>query len=249
MAVVQHTNDPRLDTLVGSMVDRIRPELILLFGSRARGDAHEDSDYDLMIVVHDGEDPESCRDTANDVCARLNLSVDIATRTIDQYTRRQHDPGFLDWLVAREGRVLYSTGLVPQQSPRSDRVREQPTEGVDLWVGRARDDLRAARNNVDSEDPSWAAICFHAHACVEKLLKAVVVSQGRFPPRTHNLAALLAIVQPELRDDPELITACGVLQSVYPKSRYEPLPLPTSEEARAAFDAANVAWRALLRKE
>ena len=37
--------------MVRRIVERVDPVAIYLFGSRARGDADEDSDYDLMVVV------------------------------------------------------------------------------------------------------------------------------------------------------------------------------------------------------
>jgi HEPN domain-containing protein/predicted nucleotidyltransferase len=238
--------DPQLDALVAAIVERIQPELVLLFGSRARGDAHADSDYDLMLVVRDGEDAEGSRKTATEISSRLKLSVDILARTTSEYLRRQNDPGFLDWLISREGRLLHDSGKVAQRSPRSDRVREQPADGVNHWIARAEDDYRAARNNINLEDAPWAAICFLSHASVEKLLKAIVVRHGTRPPRTHKLATLLELVPGELREDPLLISACGVLHGVYRKSRYEPEPMPTPEEGRSAFDAARVARDRLL---
>jgi len=42
-----------LDRAVARIVDAMRPEAIYLFGSRARGDARGDSDYDLLVVVAD----------------------------------------------------------------------------------------------------------------------------------------------------------------------------------------------------
>lgn len=36
--------------MVDIIVDEVKPERILLFGSRARGDARPDSDVDLLIV-------------------------------------------------------------------------------------------------------------------------------------------------------------------------------------------------------
>jgi hypothetical protein len=40
-----------LDEAVRRLVEALRPERIYLFGSQARGDADEDSDYDLMVVL------------------------------------------------------------------------------------------------------------------------------------------------------------------------------------------------------
>src|SRR5581483_1034211 len=45
----------REDTLLGeivhTIVEHLHPERVILFGSRARGDHHEDSDYDVIVVL------------------------------------------------------------------------------------------------------------------------------------------------------------------------------------------------------
>src|SRR5437867_118784 len=69
--VIAAQSEDRFDTFVGAVVDRIRPELVMLFGSRVRGSVHDSSDYDVMIVVDDGENAEACRKTAYDVSQRL----------------------------------------------------------------------------------------------------------------------------------------------------------------------------------
>ena len=43
-------DDPVLGALARAIVERFAPERIVLFGSRARGDHHTDSDYDVMVV-------------------------------------------------------------------------------------------------------------------------------------------------------------------------------------------------------
>jgi uncharacterized protein len=247
MVIAARLGDPQLDAVVAAIVERVQPELVLLFGSRARGDAHEHSDYDLMLVVRDDGDAERCSTSANEICFQLKLPVDILVRKTSEYLRWQNDPGFLDWLVSREARVLYSSGNVPQRS-HSDRVHERQQEGLEIWIARADDDFRALLSSLTAADPPLAAICFHAHACIEKLLKALIVTEGTFPPRTHELGELLRRAVPEIRDDPEMIAGCSVLQKVYPKSRYNPNPLPTVDEAQRAVAAARLARERLLKE-
>ena len=40
-----------LSEIVAKIVKEIHPERIILFGSRARGDARDDSDVDLMVIT------------------------------------------------------------------------------------------------------------------------------------------------------------------------------------------------------
>jgi uncharacterized protein len=45
-----------LQQLLGRIVEKYRPEQVWLYGSRARGDARPDSDWDLFIVAPDTTD-------------------------------------------------------------------------------------------------------------------------------------------------------------------------------------------------
>jgi HEPN domain-containing protein/predicted nucleotidyltransferase len=238
MVLAPPRTDPRLDALVAAMVNCVQPELILLFGSRAWGTPHEDSDYDIILVLRDDADVERARDVAYDATEAMDISADILACTVGQYEHRQKDPGFVEWLVSREGRLLYARGTQAQRASRADRVSERPTEGRDIWIERAEGDFQEATVSLASATPTWAAICFHAHACIEKLLKALIVDGGTYPPRTHNLMKLLSRLPATLRDNAELRAIAKRLNKMYPKSRYVPHPLPTAEEARAAFDAA-----------
>ena len=42
-----------LQEIVNIIVEIAKPEQVILFGSRAKGTAREESDYDLMVVVRD----------------------------------------------------------------------------------------------------------------------------------------------------------------------------------------------------
>jgi len=246
MADVTATAQPQLERIAGAIRERVSPELILLFGSRARGDAREDSDYDLLLVLHDGADVERHRGEAYGAMRAIGISADVLATSVSGYQRHQHDPGFLDWLVSREGVLLYSSGAVPQRSPRPARVREEPREGLDMWIQRADEDFRTAQLSVAANDPALGTICSLAHACLEKLLKASIVKQGSHPHHTHELPELLALQPPSIREDAAVIAACTLLHELYPKSRYPKAPLPTLDEARGAFDSARLVRDRLL---
>jgi HEPN domain-containing protein/predicted nucleotidyltransferase len=230
--------DDTLDRIV-RILERNQPELAFLFGSRASGDARADSDYDLLLVVRDDTVVEATRRAVYDGLREIPVSADVLVHSVEQYERHQHDPGFLDYLIARNGRLLYATGAVPVRSSPAQRVREgPPDEGFAEWIRRADRDLRTAEQSLAAPDPVWDSICFHSHACVEKLLKALIVRAGTFPPKTHELKELLTLQEPDVGSDIELGAACALLAPLFPKSRYPEASEPTPDEAREAIAAA-----------
>ena len=53
--------DELLGEMVRAIVDEVDPEQVILFGSRARGDARENSDVDLIVVEAEPFGPERSR--------------------------------------------------------------------------------------------------------------------------------------------------------------------------------------------
>jgi uncharacterized protein len=51
-----------LEEIVRRLVAAFHPDYIYLYGSRARGEAGPDSDYDLMLVVPSSQIPRYLRD-------------------------------------------------------------------------------------------------------------------------------------------------------------------------------------------
>jgi HEPN domain-containing protein/predicted nucleotidyltransferase len=234
------------DVIVGGILERVAPELILLVGSRAWGTPREDSDYDVMLVLGAGA-VEPARQAAHAALRARAIPADVFALSAVDYARQQHDPGLMAYRAAREGRVLYATGVIPQRTPRPAGVREElPTEGLERWLRRSESDLREAENSLATSTPVWDAICFHSHACVEKLLKAVIVRTGTFPPRTHELEELLGMLPPAIRDLPGIAPACVLLMALWPRSRYPELPEPAPDDARQAIAAARSVRHALL---
>ena len=101
--------DPTLAEIVRRLVEAYRPDRIYLFGSRARGTAGAESDYDLLVVVPDDAPPALRRSArAYEVLWGLPTSGDILVWTRAAFTDRLHLRASLPSTVQREGRLLYS---------------------------------------------------------------------------------------------------------------------------------------------
>ncbi len=67
---------------------------------------------------------------------------------------------------------------------------------VEEWVKKADADFATAQREIAvTKTPNYDAVCFHAQQCCEKLMKALLLSVGVTPPRTHDLAYLATLLQ------------------------------------------------------
>lgn len=234
--------DPVLDDITRTIVERFHPVRIALFGSRARGDAHDDSDYDIMVVAEHA--PDDLASHIHEAIRDIRASVDVIVRDAATFEEDRDDVGTLVYSVEHEGRLLYGPPLEPK------RVRERPRgapRSLAAWLRRAESDFRALDDLLKNPQPSWDAICFHAHQCIEKLLKSVLIAGHTPPPRHHDLKDLLGRCPPELRENAELRRACESLYDIWPKSRYPEAPEPTPAEGAEAVARARSAREILLR--
>ena len=78
---------------------------IILFGSVARGDYDEYSDYDLLVVFKDKESMWRRWDELFQMVGRLNLLVHLIPKSMDEFV--ESEPTFLRE-VLKHGVVLYS---------------------------------------------------------------------------------------------------------------------------------------------
>lgn len=106
---VDKRHHPDLGEAVRRLVVLFQPDRIYLFGSRARGDARDDSDYDILVVV-----PES----SHGYIDRMRLgsrqvrdlvpSIQVLVLTSIEFERDQPVVASLPARVTREGHVLYA---------------------------------------------------------------------------------------------------------------------------------------------
>lgn len=96
--------------MVARIVEVLRPVQIWLFGSRARGEAGAESDWDLMAILPD-DAPEQDLDIPSvwgrlrDLCLQR---VELFTMTRSEFEHWRQSLGTLAEIVASTGVVVYS---------------------------------------------------------------------------------------------------------------------------------------------
>jgi hypothetical protein len=90
------------------LVFALKPDAIWLFGSRARGDAHPKSDFDLLVVLPDGRPEEAYSyDTAAQPVAASGLAYDIVPCRWPELLEGVRQPGTLGHRAIAEGRLIH----------------------------------------------------------------------------------------------------------------------------------------------
>jgi HEPN domain-containing protein/predicted nucleotidyltransferase len=234
--------DTRLDAFVRRVADRLKPNRIILFGSRARGDGNEESDYDIVVEV--AGDPRAVASAVSRATRDVSIYSDIIVRAPGDIERRMHDVGLLDYDIVREGIVLYSAdaGFTRQHLRPVLRLREgigEPPESVALWLERADEDVLNIEAVTAADVVPWSTVCFHAQQAAEKYLKVLLIQKNIRPPRTHELKELLPIVRKAGYAVPGIDDDCVFLSQFAIGARDpDQVPMPRAAEGRRAADAA-----------
>ncbi len=93
--------------LTQRIVERFQPQRLILFGSRARGEARDDSDFDLLIVSP-SEEPRWQRTVpVYRALAGLGISKEIVWWTPDEIAEWHGVKAHFINTALREGKVLY----------------------------------------------------------------------------------------------------------------------------------------------
>jgi uncharacterized protein len=99
----------KLAVIVERLVGAYAPERVYLFGSKARGDAGPDSDFDLLLVVPDTASVE--RKQSRLAYERLwgtGTAADVLVWPMKRFESRMHLQASLPGTILREGKLLYA---------------------------------------------------------------------------------------------------------------------------------------------
>ena len=101
--------DEWLPAIVGRIVRAADPVRIVLFGARARGEGRDDSDYELLVVLHDVPDRMAARVAVRRSFADIPAAADIVVAST---TEIGEGPSGLVYWALLEGRSVYERAIV-----------------------------------------------------------------------------------------------------------------------------------------
>ena len=84
-----------------------KPDKIILFGSRARGDYKAASDYDLLVLKRDVEHRRKLVQKIYLSFKNIGAPVDVIVTDLQEYERLKDDPYLIYSEAAKTGRVVY----------------------------------------------------------------------------------------------------------------------------------------------
>ena len=192
--------DPKAVAVARAVYEAVRPEKVILFGSRARGDYRVDSDIDLLII---SDGPSKARymkaqNAASEAAHRIYgdyFGADLVWMPREKYMECRVGINHLAAQAARDG--------VDMNGDKEEYQRDQsvPFDWPDARQRVVNADRELiAMNVMATGNSSQEAIGFHGQQALENILKGWISALGIAYPNTHDLADLIAVVRVNPRE-------------------------------------------------
>ena len=194
--VVRGKADPKAVAVARAVYEATRPESVILFGSRARGDYREDSDIDLMVICEgrmSKDDYMKAQRAAGDAARAVygtNYGVDLLPIRKSVYLRCRGGINHVAAQAARDG--VDMNGEKEDYEP--DIKRNFDWEDVRQRVINTDRELIALEWLIEGDMPQ-ETIGFHAQQALENILKGWISAVGISYGNTHDLEELLKIIK------------------------------------------------------
>ncbi|MDD5023718.1 MAG: nucleotidyltransferase domain-containing protein [Methanoregula sp.] len=100
-----------MDTVLSRIVDVIirtlDPDTIILFGSRACGDAHENSDFDICVLKKEYPQRRTIACTLYRALYGVGAPVELIIDTPATLRKYKDNPHLIYREIARDGKIIY----------------------------------------------------------------------------------------------------------------------------------------------
>lgn len=233
---------PSLDNLVEEFVKGYHPELVLLFGSWARGEADQYSDVDILVVKDTNERFLDRLDRAYSFL-RPGRPTDLLVYNPQEF-REMVEKGnrFIQKALA-EGIILYErpdergtcryAALKQALETGQLTMKPDPVEEGQRWMQQAEQTFARAQHNYNGG--FYAGACFECQQAAEMALKAFLYSRGERLVRTHSVEELRQRCETYEPDFAAVSREAKKLDRLYLTTRY-PDALPGGVPAESFDD-------------
>ena len=193
-------DEARIRAAAAMLVDRLRPDQLILHGSAARGEMTERSDLDFLSIR--AGYPEPSRDPTQHRwrCAETGDVVDVLLVSREQLENNRLAGGTVYAAALTEGRTVFaSPGIKPvalhPEALEAESMAHRKNVRTTLFApDNAAYDLKLAGAFLRSADVAAEeapeAGCRNLQESAERSLKALVIACGRPVEHTHNLRDL-----------------------------------------------------------
>lgn len=185
-----------LDRVVQRLVRLFDPVAIYFFGSRARGDGYEDSDYDLMLVLADDAPPVRSWEPLLEAVRSRRIDVNPFITRVGRFSWRRHEVGTLEYEVQVDGIRMYPAfGTDLRAIGAKESVsRSMNTNVVAEWLHQVERDMVVARKCCEGEDAVPDQSTYHVQQAAEKLTKAVLVAHQVRPRKGDKIEEFAPLI-------------------------------------------------------
>jgi len=193
----------QLTTLTRVIVEAVRPEKIILFGTHAAATEIQDplanrqlacflGGYDLLIVTPRAErrNENELQDIIENRC-RICHPVTALVHDIDYVNNRLAEGQYFFSTMSREAILIYDTGLTPLAEaapPDLTHIRTVAQRDFQRWKSTAAAFFRSALYNKEQHERRIAV--FLLHQAAEQIYQAILLAFTGYKPCTHNLDKL-----------------------------------------------------------
>jgi HEPN domain-containing protein/predicted nucleotidyltransferase len=159
-----------LEDITKRIVDIYKPDLIILYGSRARGNQRDGSDADLLIIKETDDRPIDRRIQVESIVSDRLIPLDMTIYAPKEFRYLFSLGSPLVEEIIKEGRVIYMR-----------KVTEN-------WLKDAQDELESA--SILFEHGKYRGTSYHSQQSVEKGLKSLILEKGERPEGIHDIVEL-----------------------------------------------------------
>ncbi|CAG5068014.1 hypothetical protein DYBT9623_00742 [Dyadobacter sp. CECT 9623] len=191
-----------LKTITEIILSKITAEMVILFGSHARGDWVEDfqetyeyvSDYDILVITKDrkaARGHKKWQDLDRELAAHQDITkANIIQHSVwfvnDKIERNYYF--FID--ILKEGVLLFDSGKFSLSEPKemkSEDRKEKAKEQFQHWFGTANEFIDIDK---DLEKGHLKKAAFLLHQATERYYATTLLVFTDYKPRTHDIEEL-----------------------------------------------------------